>query len=220
MSRLFVFADESGCFTFNNNQNVSKYFVLCTIVMDNCAVGAAILDLRRKLAWDGLPLDDFFHATTDKQAVRDAVFAEIVKHEFLVQATIMEKAKAEPQVTVSRARFYKTGYFFHFKHGVSKHLPPDREALVTTATIGNKKEKRAFRTAIDDVMNQTNRAGKWATDFLPCSCDPCLQVADYCAWAIQRKYESPQKNQGSFDMISDRISYKYELWSHGRKKYY
>jgi hypothetical protein len=220
MSRLFVFADESGCFTFNNGPNVSKYFVLCTVVMDSCAVGAELLDLRRQLAWDGYELGDYFHATTDKQAVRDVVFDSIVRHPFTVQATVMEKAKAQPQVRTSKARFYKTGYFFHFRHGVSKQLPYQCEVLVTTATLGNKKEKLAFRSSVDDVMSQTSRARKWVTDFMPCHCDPCLQVADYCAWAIQRKYESPHKNQKSFEMIQDRISYEYELWKHGRETVY
>jgi hypothetical protein len=44
MPRLFVFADEAGCFTFNRAPNVRGYFILCTIVMDNCAVGTELLD--------------------------------------------------------------------------------------------------------------------------------------------------------------------------------
>jgi len=49
MARLFVFADEAGCFTFNREPNVSRYFILCTVVMDKCSVGTDLLDLRRRL---------------------------------------------------------------------------------------------------------------------------------------------------------------------------
>ena len=93
MPRRFVFADEASCFTFNREPNVSKYFILCTVVMENCAAGTELVNLRRELAWDGFELGDYFHATKDKQAVRDRVYAAITRHPFTVQATIMEKSK-------------------------------------------------------------------------------------------------------------------------------
>jgi Protein of unknown function (DUF3800) len=220
MSRLFIFADEAGCFTFNRQPNVSRYFVLCTIVMDDCGVGTELFELRRRLAWDGLELGAYFHATSDKQAVRDHVFAAIAKHPFTVQATIMEKAKAQAQVKASKPRFYKTGYYFHFKHGVSKQLKGDCEALVTTASLGSGKERAAFQAAVGDVMRQTNKDRKWMADFIPCHADPCLQVADYCAWAIQRKWESNLKDQRSYALIQDRITYEYELWRDGTQHFY
>jgi hypothetical protein len=158
-----------------------------------------LLDLRRRLAWDGFELGEYFHATTDKQAVRDEVFAAIAKHPFTIQATIMEKSKAQSQVRTSKPRFYQTGYFFHFKHGVSKQLTDDHEALVTTASLGNRKERAAFQAAVGDVMRQTNKHRKWMADFMPCHADPCLQVADYGAWAIQRKWESELKDQRSWE---------------------
>lgn len=66
-------------------------------------------------------------------------------------------------------------------------------------------------------MRQTVDAN-WMTDFCPASADPCLQVADYCAWAIQRKWE--RDDPRSYDLISDRITYEYDLWSHGNTHHY
>lgn len=220
MPRLFVFADEAGCFTFNREHNVSRYFILCTIVMEDCAVGVELFKLRRRLAWDGFELGDYFHATTDKQVVRDEVFATIIRHPFTVQATIMEKCKAQPQVRESKPRFYQYGYFYHFKYGATKQMPRDCEALVTTASLGTRKERAAFQDAVDDVMRQTKRTRKWVADFMPCHADPCLQVADYCAWAIQRKWESDHNDARSYDLIADRISYEYDLFRTGTDKYY
>jgi hypothetical protein len=219
MPRLFFFADEAGCFTFNRQPNVSRYFILCTIVMDDCTVGTELLDLRRRLAWDGFELGEYFHATTDKQPVRDAVFAVITQYPFTIQATIMEKSKAQPQVRASKPRFYQYGYFYHFKHGASKQLRGDCEALVTTASLGNRKERAAFQS-VGDVMRQTNRARKWMADFMPCHADQCLQVADYCAWAIQRKWESNHKDVRSYALVQDRITYEYDLFKPGAKHYY
>jgi hypothetical protein len=221
MPNKFIFADEAGCFTFNRNPNVSRYFILCTIAMDECAVGVALLELRRRLAWEAFELGDYFHATTDKQAVRDEVFKTIVQHYFTIQATIMEKSKAQPQVTRSRERFYKIGYFFHFKHGVAPQLKADTELLVTTASIGTRKEKAAFENAVSDVVRQTKKTRAWNADFMPAHADPCLQVADYCAWAIQRKWESKdQADTRSFDLIKDRLTYEFDLWSYGNQHHY
>jgi len=218
MTRLYVFADEAGCFEFSRKQNASIYFILCTISMDSCEIGNALLELRRRLAWDGVQLGEYFHATTDQQAVRDAVFAEIAQHRFEVHATIMEKPKAEPQVRVSRPRFYKYGWFYHFKYVAPKIIKPTTELLTTAASLGQRKERQTFLSAINDVMTQTVRKNKWATNFCPAAADPCVQVADYCAWALQRKWE--RKDQRSYDLIKDRITHEADMWAHGKVLYY
>jgi len=220
MTERFIFADEAGCFTFEKRQNVSRYFILTTVTMSDLEVGAALQALRRTLIWESVELPDYFHACEDKQAVRDRVFGTILKHKFKVQATILEKSKAQPQVRSSRARFYQYPWYYHFKHGISKHVPPDAKLLVTAASIGNRKEKLSFCNALYDVMAQTLKEGDWAVDFRPSHADCCLQVADYCAWAIQRKYETDGKDTRSFDLIKDRVSYEYDLWKKGTKHYY
>lgn len=221
MPNKFIFADEAGCFTFNREPNVSRFFVFCTITLDDCAVGTELLNLRRRLAWEGAELGDYFHATADKQAVRDEVYAAITKFPFSIQATIMEKCKAQPQLRTSKARFYQHACFYHFKFGIMSQLNQDLQTLVTTASLGTRKERVAFQEAVADVMRQTQRKGLWRADFMPCHADPCLQVADYCAWAIQRKWESPdQWDTRSFDLIADRITYEYELFKPGKENFY
>jgi hypothetical protein len=220
MPNKFVFADEAGCFTFNRQPNVSKYFILCTVVMDDCGIATQLLDLRRRLAWDGFELGEYFHATTDKQAVRDEVYKVIVNAPFTIQATIMEKSKAQPQVRETKPRFYQYGYFYHFKFGATKQLDSTSEALVTTASLGTRKERAAFEDSVADVMRQTKSVKEWRADFMPCHADPCLQVADYCAWAIQRKWESAGKDIRSYDLIKERITYEYDLWARGDHHHY
>lgn len=217
MARLYIFADEAGDFEFSREQNVSRYFILCTVSMHSCGVASELLDLRRELAFEGLPLGDYFHCSADKQVVRDRVFEVICRHDFQIQATIMEKSKAQPRVRVDRPRFYQTGWFFHFRHGIAVPGNPVPDLLVTAATIGTRKERASFLAAIKDVMRQTV-PGKHTTSFCPAAADPCVQVADYCAWAIQRKWE--RNDPRSYDLIKDRITYEYELWRHGTKHYY
>ncbi|MDP9422616.1 MAG: DUF3800 domain-containing protein [Pseudomonadota bacterium] len=220
MPNKFLFADEAGCLTFEKKQGASRYFILCTVAMEDDTVSGDLISLRRKLAWEGAELGDYFHATTDKQAVRDAVFETILKHGFRVQATIMEKSKAQPKLRPSGPRFYQYAWFYHFKFGAQGELGPKHEALITAATLGVKKEKVAFLNAIDDVMRQTLHVKDWKIDFMPCAADPCLQVADYCAWALQRKWESGGKDCKSYDLISDRITYEFDLFEKGKEHFF
>lgn len=217
---MLLFADEAGDFTFETRQNVSKYFILCTVAMEDDAVSSDLIKLRRELAWKGAELGDYFHATTDKQAVRNAVFETILAHPFTVQATIMEKRKAQPQVRETRPIFYKYGWYYHFKHGMYGQFKLEHEALITAACLGTKKERLSFQNAVRSVMRQTMWVKEWKTDFMPTAADPCLQVADYCAWAIQRKWESGGKDCLSYDLIKDRITYEFDLWAHGTVYYY
>ena len=91
---------------------------------------------------------------------------------------------------------------------------------MTTASVGQRKEKIAFQIAVEEVMAQTKKVKEWKADFMPCHADPCLQVADYCAWAIQRKWESNSKDIRSYNIIKDRIKYEYDLWAKGDKEHY
>jgi hypothetical protein len=218
MAQNFVFADEAGCFTFSRGHNISTYFIICTVTMSELSVGATLAELRRELVWEKLPVGDYFHATSDAQAVRDRVYAAIVRHDFKVQATICEKAKANPDLTTNKARFYKYPWYYTFKHGIAPFIKEGDDVLLTAASIGTKKEKLVFTKELEDVLAQTVKVGRWAIDFRPSQCDPCQQVADYCAWAIQRKWE--RGDARSYDQIKHLITREYDLWSRGTTLYY
>jgi hypothetical protein len=87
--RIYVFADESQKFAFSRNKGASKYFILTTVTIMTFTVGLALQELQGELAWEGIGLDVAFHATTDKQELRDKVFKTLQHHKFRVDATIL-----------------------------------------------------------------------------------------------------------------------------------
>jgi hypothetical protein len=91
------------------------------------------------------------------------------------------------------------------------------EVLVVAATIGTNKRRRAVRLGIEDVMDQVS-AKRWEVAFWPCESDPCLQVADYVTWAVQRKWEKGDTR--SYDLIKPKIATEYDIFQFGRKFYY
>lgn len=213
-----MFSDEAGDFAFNRGPNISRYFIICTVSTASLDLGQRLAVLRHDLVREGLPVGDCFHATVDAHVVRDRVFAVLADSDFQFQATICEKSKAQPQVRETKARFYKYPWFYHFKFGLAPHLKSDDRLLVTAASIGTKKEKQTYTSSLKDVVNQSAKHLDWTVDFRPALADPCLQAADYCAWAVQRKWE--RQDTKSYDLIRSKMSYEYELWKAGMKHYY
>lgn len=210
MARRYLFTDEAGNFDFSGNRGATRYFSLTTVTLDDCAVGDALLHLRRDLAWDGHDLCDEFHATEDSQAVRDRVFDVLRAHQLRIDSTIFEKAKAYSYVRADEERFYRTACFFHFKHVLKQVADANDELLVVGASLGTKKKRQNFYDAFRDVVRQclpraTHQAAYWAS-----SCEPCLQVADYCSWAVQRKWE--RGDDRSYVLIQDKIASEFDIW--------
>jgi hypothetical protein len=219
MTRAYVYADEAGDMTFSRN-NASKYFILCTVTCPACQIGADLLDLRRDMIWRNMPVKDYFHATEDAQAVRDEVYDFLKNYKFRIDATVLEKSKAQPQTRATKERFYQYAWFYHLRHVAPRITASAREMLITAASIGTKKSQAVFTSAVNDVVQQTLRMprNQWRTHFTQSMADPCLQVADYCTWAIQRKWE--RGDVRSYDLIKASIASEYDLWRTGTQHYY
>jgi hypothetical protein len=213
----YVFSDEAGNFDFSTGSGASRYFTLCTVSADSCAVGDALLHLRRELGWKGLHLDQVFHAAEDPQAIRDEVFALLSEAEFRIDATIFEKRKALPRLQTPQA-LYKIAWYLHFKYVAPRIVTKQDRLFVVAASIGTKKRRRIFHNAVSDVVDQVSPCHAFRVAFWSMESDPCLQVADYCTWAIQRKWERGDKR--SYDLIKDKIKSEMDIWAVGTKTYY
>lgn len=218
MTRAYIFSDEAGCFAFLKNNRASKYFLVCTVTADSCAIGDSLQALRRDMVWRGLPVKEEFHATEDKQEVRNEVYDLLSRQDFRVDATLLEKSKAQPHTRATPDAFYKYAWFYHFKHVGPKILKDRTEALITAAALGTNKGQAVYTSAVNDVLQQVVQRQQWKTFFPRSVADPCLQVADYCAWAIQRKWE--RDDTRSYDLISEKIYSEYDLWRTGQRHYY
>ena len=74
MPCAYLFGDEAGNFRFDTNPVASRYFILCTLRMEDCGLGADLLDLRRRMLLRGVTLGDQFHATADTRPIRNEVY--------------------------------------------------------------------------------------------------------------------------------------------------
>jgi len=215
---IYVFADEAGNFDFSRKTGASRYFILATVAMDNCAVGDALARLRRELTWAGHDVSNGFHAKNDTHAVRSAVYDELLKHPFRVDTVVLDKPKAQPQTHTSEPTFYKYAWFYHFKYVAPRIVNADDELLVVAAALETKRKRDVFHAAVEDVCSQVAPVARFQTAFWPAVGEPCLQVADYCCWAIQRKWE--QGDDRWYRLIRSKVRSEFNLWGSGRTTYY
>lgn len=218
MATQFVFADEAGDFTFKDKQGASRYFILCTVTAADWRVSDRLLSIRRELVLAGDIERDKLHATTDLQEVRNQVFAAIAEEDFRWDATILEKRKAQPQTRPDAPTFYRYAWFYHFKHVGPIIARRCDKMLITAAALGEKKTKAAFKAGVNETAQQTLPRDKWEVTIRQSSEDPLLWVADYCAWAVQKKWE--RQDVRSYDLIRGRRGSEYDLWSPGKTHYY
>lgn len=197
--RRYFFVDEAGNFDFSTRIGASKFFILTSVVMEDCSDAEALLSLRRALVWNGHPLSDAFHATEDKQAVRDQVFDAIASLNIRIDATIIDKSRVAP-VWHDKFAFYNLAWRLHAMRVIPIACPPTSELMIVSASFGTRSEQKIIGRAMADVVSQSGRIGSVTkVTYWPAPSDPCLQVADYCCWAIQRKWE--RDDERSFDLI-------------------
>ena len=218
MARVYIFGDESGNLDFRRATGASKYFIIGTVTLHGCTIGDDLLELKRRLHWDGHAVRDYFHAVDDKQAVRDEAFALLGQHDFRVDATILEKSKAVPGLAQDDVQFYKQAWHFHLKHLVPRVAEAGDEVFLVAASFGTNARKTAAKIAFQDVVAQVAHTQTCKTAFWPAATDPCLQVADYCCWAIQRKWES--NDPRSHVLIAGKIRSEFDAFSFGGTHYY
>jgi len=215
--RVLVFSDEAGCLTFKPPGNgVSRYFMIGTVTMTDCTVGDELLRLRRELAWTGLQLNQF-HATTDKPKIRKRVFSVIAGAPLRYDVTILDKRKTYGYVREDAVYFYKLAWHLHFKYVAPQIVSSNDELLVVASSLQINRKRKVVYDAVQDVVAQASPAVTFHTAFAPTMSDPCLQAADYLAWAVQRKYEAG--DTGSYDLVRHLVRTEFQPYLRGKLQY-
>lgn len=183
---------------------------------DSIALGLELDALRYRLTAEGKCDGDCFHASEDSQEVRDEVFKVLMCHPFDFDVTMLEKAKALPRIRKDEPTFFKYAWYYHFKYQAPRLRRKD--LIVVAASLDLKKHRSSFKGAIEDVVAQCMPGQRHHVGFWPSASDYGLQAADYCLWAIRRKYEL--QDTRSYEIIKDRIQSEFDLFRSGRTYYY
>lgn len=212
---VYIFGDESGDLTFTNAG--SEYFIVSTVTMRSITVARRLLSLRHELALKGYNIEKF-HAVSDPWPVRNRVFAEIQGADLVIDAVVLHKRKTEPQIAQNVGYFYQLAWHLLFKYIAPRRCDADDRLLVAAASLSTSERKARFKNAVDSVVEQHNVCRSVGVAFWEAATHPCLQVADYCAWAIQRWKE--QGDEGPIDLIQSQVRSCFEPFAISRTTYY
>jgi Protein of unknown function (DUF3800) len=212
---VFAFLDESGDYRFC--AEASKFIVFAAVIVSNpLLLTSEFSGLQYDLLCEGHCIERF-HASEDKQFVRDRVFQLLQREQsYRIHAIIVRKNRANPSL-------YKYGvYTVAYKAMLSyltKTVKPDRLHIVVD-TIPDKKQQKVLATTL------RNRAAEiieplgigYTIDHHNSTGHALLQASDYCAWAIYKKWH--EADERSYQLIRDKIGNEFDIYRGGDIEYY
>jgi len=216
---LYIFLDESGNLDFSPNG--SRFFLITGVVQERpFEAYKGLCDLRYDLIEAGGDVERF-HATEDKQPVRNRVFAIIQQHlnGMRIDAVIVEKRKTHPHLQLE-SRFYPEMLGYLLRHVLlARDLEPYKEVIVMTARLKTGARGKEFERIVKVTLaTKLPKTVRWRVLHHPSHCNFDLQVADYCSWAIYRKWND--EDLRSYSLISSAVRKEFEIFRRGAKFYY
>jgi hypothetical protein len=213
VARQHIFADESGTFVRSRARNVSRYFYVGTLHIDEDTLSRLrniMAVLRDNLALRNLGLNSYFHAAQDSVPIRRAVFEVLAEMHFRIDVTMVDKGKAPPELRPSTKLFAYT-WQKHLANLAPRIMAPRDELLLTAAALGTRRQRTDNRKVIEDAMRAANlHETRWILAFWPSASDVTLQVTDYCLWAVQRSTELGDET--FYTMIKDKVYTMVDVW--------
>lgn len=188
---VYLFFDESGNLDFGPNG--SRYFCVGTLATrEPAALERALGALRYELLAEGVELEAF-HATDDRQAVRDRVFAALTAAGgFDVDALVVDKARV-PAALRDEARFYpecaERLLAPVFARSFAAHRDPGERVVVVTDRLPLKRTKQAVEKAFKLFIRRRLGARPFSVLHHASAAHAGLQAADYALWAVYRKWQ-------------------------------
>lgn len=215
---LYVFLDESGNFDFSRNG--TRYLVFGAV---SCRRPLELCGSLNRLKFDLAEEDhylEYFHASDDRQTVRDRVFEQIANsiHTLRADSLIVEKAKTPPSLRPIKS-FYPRMVGRLLRHVLEEEAQCDGKVIVYTDAIPVKKKRRAVEKATKTTLaNVLPQQIPYVVLHHDSKSNPYLQVADYVNWAIYRKWD--RGDSRSYALIERAICGEEDIFADKGVHYY
>lgn len=213
---LYIFIDEGGNFDFSPRG--TKYFTLTTVTKFRpFLLDKALTDIKYDLIEKGMNIE-CFHASEDKQMVRNIVFDAIRNNlnNLQIDCLVVEKDKVPLHMREVKDFYpYMLGYILKRVFHTSIEKDPS-EIIVITDSIPVKKKRHIIEKSIKQTLSGMLPEGV-EYNLLHHSSKSCniLQVVDYCNWAIFKKWE--YGDMRSYSQIRDAVGWECNIFEQGKK---
>ncbi len=213
----YMYFDEAGNFDFSPSG--SRYFIMVAVVSRRpFSPHGELLDIKYSCLEADLDISRF-HATEDKQWVRDKVFAAIARHldDIEIYAVVIRKNRANPTLREER-RLYPLVFDWLTKFACPRSLRDVTEVVAVTDRIPVAKKQGEVKQALKSSLKKHIGSRRFSLYHHDSIGDLNLQIADYICWAIQRKWE--RNDDRSYVHIERAIRGEGDLFASGTVEYY
>ncbi len=216
---LYVFLDEGGNFDFSH-KGTHHYSFSCVTMEREFSIYPDLDHYKYEIIEFGKDMEHF-HCANDNTHVKARVFGIIQAHlrSLKIDSLIVRKCKTNPALR-EPARFYAKMIGYLVRHVLERYdLLGIAEVIVITDNLPMKKRREAFKKAIKSTLADMLPAGAiYRVLHHSSRAHYGLQVADYCNWAIFRKWES--NDDTHYQTISTGIRSEFDIFRFGTTKYY
>ena len=215
----YLFLDEGGNFDFSAKG--TRFFTMTSVLKFRpFETSTRLAALRYDLIETGLNIE-YFHASEDRQAVRDKVFDILCRdlERLEVDSIIVEKPKTGPALQ-SPNQFYPRMLGFLLSYVLKRVSFKDvAEVIVITDQLPIQKKRKAVEKAIKHTLKEM-LPGDVQYRLLHHSSKSSsgLQIADYFNWAIFRAWERGDRR--SLERIESVVKSQFEIFRSGTTYYY
>lgn len=229
MRTLFVFIDESGNFDFSPKG--TKYLVLSSVSTIN-PLGKEILEkIKYHLLENGTNIE-YFHASEDKQFIRNRIYNFIESLEDIeIDSVIVQKNKANPSLYVpekmkisKKEKGYKLyiialrtllKYIFE-RYKNSENI---NQVIIILSSIFNTNKQDLIKMIIKKYLKQ-EFPKPFFLYFHECRADKNTQIADYCCWAIYKKWTDGEIRPYNSIIKKGKLRSEFDVFGIGENIYY
>ena len=187
----YLFMDESGSLDFGSNG--TRYFVLTSVAMTRPFTWFDALDSYRYDCIEYGLTSEYFHCAEDNRHVRARVFGIIRDNlaSIRIDSLIVEKGNVAANLREAR-EFYPAMLGRLLSEVVVVEMAAGGgEVVVITDTIPLVNRRRAIERATRTTLSRLLPAGaKYRLLHHQSRSHYGLQVADYCCWAVYRKWQT------------------------------
>ena len=214
----YIFLDEAGNLDFSTNG--TPYFVLTSVSMRRPFPMYQELDAYRHDCLEyGLEME-YFHCSEDNIHVHNSVFGLIAKNlqNMRIDCLVVEKRKTGPALQDVK-RFYPEMLGYLLKFVVPQVDDTSNDVIVITDTVPVNKKRQAIEKGVQLALAKMLPQGrKYHILHHSSRSHYGLQVADYCCWAVFRKWQ--RNDMDCYDLIKEGIQSEFDIFRNGTKHYY
>lgn len=227
MKTLFTFIDESGGFDFSPKG--TKYFVLSAVSTLNPLGKERLEEIKYDLMKNGNDLE-CFHAAEDKQSVRDLVYSFIENMKDIeIDSVIVQKNKTNPSLYISeKKKKSKKGtklyaialrtllQYIFYKYDDSAKVD---QIVIVLSSIFDLNKRELIKKTIKIYLKQIF-SNPFYLYFHQNRSDKNTQIADYCCWAIYRKWTDGEIRPYNAVNKGNKIKSEFDIFKTGKIIYY